>query len=149
MISKVPENLAVSSLATSQGGNSLPVVLTPDVQRSLDMFKPWLSSFNKQSFIVVGLEGCGKELLLRYSFEQQRSSQVAIIHCSAQTSGAHVIQKLSQVCMVISTNTGKVYRPRDSEKLIVYLKDLNLPKPDKWGTSQLIAFLQQVSLFLK
>lgn len=46
--------------------------------------------------------------------------------------------------MVISTNTGRVYRPKDCERLIVYLKDLNLPKPDKWGTSQLIAFLQQV-----
>ena len=49
-----------------------------------------------------------------------------------------------QVCMVISTNTGRVYRPRDCERLILFLKDLNLPKPDKWGTSQLIAFLQQV-----
>jgi dynein heavy chain 2 len=46
--------------------------------------------------------------------------------------------------MIISTNTGRVYRPKDCERLIVYLKDLNLPKPDKWGTSQLIAFLQQV-----
>lgn len=46
--------------------------------------------------------------------------------------------------MIISTNTGKVYRPKDSERLIFYLKDINLPKPDKWGTSQLISFLQQV-----
>ena len=46
--------------------------------------------------------------------------------------------------MVISTNTGRVYRPRDCERVILFLKDLNLPKPDKWGTSQLIAFLQQV-----
>lgn len=46
--------------------------------------------------------------------------------------------------MSISTTTGRVYRPRDCERLILYLKDLNLPKPDKWGTSQLIAFLQQV-----
>ena len=51
----------------------------------------------------------------------------------------------SQVCMVILTNTGRVfmYRPRDCEKLIIYLKDIN---PDKWGTSQLIAFLQQVRM---
>ncbi len=46
--------------------------------------------------------------------------------------------------MAISTTTGRVYRSRDCERLILYLKDLNLPKPDKWGTSQLIAFLQQV-----
>ena len=47
--------------------------------------------------------------------------------------------------MAISTNRGRVYRPRDSERVIIYLKDLNLPKPDKWGTSQIISFLQQVS----
>ena len=50
--------------------------------------------------------------------------------------------------MAISTTNGRVYRPRDCERLILYLKDLNLPKPDKWGTSQLIAFLQQVSIYL-
>ena len=49
--------------------------------------------------------------------------------------------------MVISSNTGRVYRPKDCERLVLYLKDLNLPKPDKWGTSQLIAFLQQVKTF--
>ena len=114
------------------------------MQRGLDLFRPWLSASNRHSFIVVGPEGCGKELLLRHAFEQLRSVQVAVIHCSAQTSAVHVIQKLAQVCMVISTNTGRVYRPRDSERLILYLKALNLPKPDKWGTSQLIAFLQQV-----
>ena len=46
--------------------------------------------------------------------------------------------------MSISTNTGRVYKPKDCERLILYLKDINLPKPDKWGTSQLVAFLQQV-----
>ena len=49
--------------------------------------------------------------------------------------------------MVISSNTGRVYRPKDCERLILYLKDINLPKPDKWGTSQLIAFIQQVHLY--
>ena len=83
-------------------------------------------------------------LLLRHCFEQLRSTQVAVVHCSAQTTPMHVLQKLQQSCMVISSNTGRVYRPKDCERLVLYLKDLNLPKPDKWGTSQLIAFLQQV-----
>ena len=84
-------------------------------------------------------------LLLQHCFRQQRSTQVAVVHCSAQTSPSHVLQKLGQMCMVISSNTGRVYRPKDCERLILYLKDLNLPRPDKWGTSQLIAFLHQVS----
>ena len=27
---------------------------------------------------------------------------------------------------------------------VLFLKDLNLPKPDKWGTNQLPSFIQQV-----
>ena len=84
---------------------------------------------------------------MRHSFDNLRSTQVATVHCSAQTAPSHVLQKLGQTCMVISTNTGRVYRPKDCERLVLYLKDLNLPKPDKWGTSQLIAFLQQVCFF--
>lgn len=85
-------------------------------------------------------------MLLRYAFAQLRSTQTATVHCSAQTTSRHVLQKLSQTCMVISTNTGRVYRPKDCERLVLYLKDINLPKLDKWGTSTLVAFLQQVSL---
>lgn len=83
-------------------------------------------------------------MILRHCFAQLRSTQIATIHCSAQTSPDHVLQKLQQTCMVLSTNTGRVYRPKDCETLVLYLKDLNLPKPDKWGTCQLTAFLQQV-----
>lgn len=87
-------------------------------------------------------------LLLHHSFQNLRSTQVAMVHCSAQTGPSHVLQKLGQTCMVLNTNTGRVYRPKDSERLILYLKDINLPKPDKWGTCQLIAFLQQVHKLL-
>ncbi|XP_029458286.1 cytoplasmic dynein 2 heavy chain 1 [Rhinatrema bivittatum] len=136
-----PENLTSEDFSNPQ---TLPVIQTPDMQRNLDYFKPWLGLDTKQPFILVGPEGCGKGLLLRYAFSQLRSTQIATVHCSAQTSSHHVLQKLSQTCLVISTNTGRVYRPKDCERLVLYLKDINLPKPDKWGTSTLVAFLQQV-----
>ncbi|XP_068211563.1 cytoplasmic dynein 2 heavy chain 1 [Palaemon carinicauda] len=122
----------------------VPLILTADAQCSLDYFKPWLEMESRQPFILVGPEGCGKSLLLHDCFSKLRSTQVTMIHCSAYTAPQHVLQKLSQMCMVLSTNTGRVYRPKECERLIVYLKDLNLPKPDKWGTCQLITFLQQV-----
>ncbi|XP_065136472.1 cytoplasmic dynein 2 heavy chain 1 [Paramisgurnus dabryanus] len=123
---------------------NLPVIHTTDMQRGLDLFTPWLSSNHRQPFLLVGPEGCGKGMLLRCAFSQLRSTQVAVVHCSAQTSSRHVLQKLSHTCLIISSNTGRVYRPKDCERLVLYLKDINLPKPDKWGTSNLIAFLQQV-----
>ncbi|XP_022103094.1 cytoplasmic dynein 2 heavy chain 1-like isoform X1 [Acanthaster planci] len=124
--------------------NSLPVIRTANVQLCLDYFAPWLDPDHRQPFILVGPDGCGKGMILRHCFANLRSTQIATIHCSAQTSPTHVLQKLQQTCMVLSTNTGRVYRPKDCETLVLYLKDLNLPKPDKWGTCQLIAFLQQV-----
>ena len=41
-------------------GGVPPIVLTPDMQRNSAMFSPWLRADNKQPFIVVGPEGCGK-----------------------------------------------------------------------------------------
>lgn len=90
---------------------------------------------------------CFSRMLLHYAFSQLRSTQIVTVYCSAQTTSQHLLQKLSQTCIVISTNTGRVYRPKDCERLVLYLKDINLPKPDKWGTSTLVAFLQQVNTY--
>ncbi|XP_068082912.1 cytoplasmic dynein 2 heavy chain 1 [Anabrus simplex] len=128
----------------NSSGDTLPLILTADVKRTLDVVEPWLQPTTRQHFMLVGPPGCGKSLLLSYCFAKLRATEVATIHCSAQINPQHVLQKLSQVCMVISSNTGRVYRPRNSERLILYFKDLNLARPDKWGTSMLVAFLQQV-----
>jgi dynein heavy chain 2, cytosolic len=63
-----------------------------------------------------------------------KSTQIAIIHSNAQTSAFHVIQKLNQMCSQSTGSSGKVYRPRECSRLIIYLKDINLPKPDKYNT---------------
>ncbi|XP_051782842.1 cytoplasmic dynein 2 heavy chain 1 isoform X2 [Erpetoichthys calabaricus] len=144
LMSYILEKTDTLSVEDFSNPQKLPVIRTPDMQRSLDYFKQWLGPENRQPFILVGPEGCGKGMLLRYAFSQLRSTQVATVHCSAQTSSRHILQKLTQTCLIVSSNTGRVYRPKDCERLVLYLKDINLPKPDKWGTSNLIAFLQQV-----
>ncbi|XP_041850617.1 cytoplasmic dynein 2 heavy chain 1 [Melanotaenia boesemani] len=136
-----PEGLMLEQFSHT---HMLPVIETPGMQRGLHAFSPWLTAQHRQPFMVVGPEGCGKGMLLRYAFSRLRSTQVAVVHCSAQTSSRHVLQKLSQTCLLLSSNTGRVFRPKDCENLVLYLKDINLPKPDKWGTSNLTAFLQQV-----
>lgn len=57
------------------------------------MVKPLLET--DQSLILVGPEGCGKNLVIRSLIHQMKSTQIAIIHCNAQTSAFHVIQKLN------------------------------------------------------
>ena len=50
-------NLSADDFSNPQ---STPVIRTADVQRGLDLFAPWLQSDNRQPFLLVGPEGCGK-----------------------------------------------------------------------------------------
>jgi dynein heavy chain 2 len=119
-----------------------PVVITSDVRANADYVLPWLR--NGDPFIVVGPEGAGKSMLMRYCFQQLKSTSVATVHCSSQTAASHVIQKLNSATVTASSIKGRVLRPKEGERLILYLKDINLPKPDKYETMQLVAFLQQI-----
>ncbi|CAI9737451.1 cytoplasmic dynein 2 heavy chain 1-like isoform X1 [Octopus vulgaris] len=138
------EHLDLNSL---EQGSQLPIIKTVHVQRNLDYFSLWLQDKHYQPFILVGPEGCGKSLLLHHCFEQLRSVSVATVHCNAQTTPLHILQKLDQMCLIVSTNTGRRYRPKEGERLILYLKGINLPRHDKWQTCQLIAFLRQIFTF--
>ncbi|GBG24746.1 Cytoplasmic dynein 2 heavy chain 1 [Hondaea fermentalgiana] len=119
------------------------ILQTASVQRNLDMILPWMQCM--EPFILVGPPGCGKGMLLTQCFRTLgKAAAVTTLHCNAQTTAAHVIQKIQQACSLYSTNTGRVYRPREAERLVLYLKDINLPKPDAYDTCMLIAFLQQL-----
>ncbi|TKS81144.1 Cytoplasmic dynein 2 heavy chain 1 [Collichthys lucidus] len=108
-----PEGLTLEQLSHT---HTLPVIETPDMQRACSCAMPFL--------------GSDPPKLLWFTAAPRPQSR-------------HVLQKLGQTCMLLSSNTGRVFRPKDCENLVLYLKDINLPKPDKWGTSNLTAFLQQ------
>jgi dynein heavy chain 2 len=121
------------------------VVMVDHVAMAQSLVMPWLES--GQPFVLVGPEGCGKAMVLEDCFSRLRSTAVASVSCSAQTTASNVIQKLAQCCGPPQSTAGsahRVLRPKDAERLVLYLKDINLPKPDKYDTIQLIAFLQQL-----
>ncbi|KAG0418555.1 hypothetical protein HPB47_004759 [Ixodes persulcatus] len=135
------ESVEVSLSALA--GPSPPVVETVDMLRSADLILPWLSS-GVEPLLVVGPEGCGKSLLLSYCLQQLHSVEVAAVHCCAQTTASQLLHKLRQCCVAVTTGRGRSLRPREADKLVLFLRDLNLVKPDKWGTCQLVAWLEQV-----
>nr|ADI46856.1 DHC1bf [Volvox carteri f. nagariensis] len=138
-LSVLGDELRERALEDADGG----LVVTPEVDQNLLMLAPWLK--NRDPFLVVGPEGCGKGTLLEYCFKRIVGIQVAVVNCSAQTSANNVVQKLVQVCgKPVTTTNGKALRPPDNTRVILYLKDLNLPRPDKYNTCQLISFLQQL-----
>ena len=128
--------------STALSFRSPPLILTQDVQRYSHLIEPWLRDLDP--FIIAGPEGCGKSLLLEHLFGRVAGCGVVSINCSAETCAAHVIQKLNDSCQILSTPKGRVYRPKEGERLILFLKDINLPRPDRYDTIQLIAFLQQL-----
>ena len=77
-------------------------------------------------------------------FRELSGTGIAVVHCSSQTSPHQILQKLLQFCRTMSSNVGRVLRPKDTEKLVLFLKGINLVKPDSWGTSMLSSFLQQL-----
>ncbi|KAH8053449.1 dynein light chain binding protein [Aureococcus anophagefferens] len=121
------------------------VIETVSTQRTMAMLRPMVEG--GAPFVVVGPEGCGKNLMIRHAFAARRKVGVATLHCSARTDASHVIAKIGQCCSLFSAPEGRVYRPRDCERLVLYLKDLNLPRPDAYDTCMLIAFLQQLVTF--
>ena len=119
-----------------------PLVFTPEVQKYVNIMSPWI--LQRQPFLVVGPEGCGKAMVINYCVSSQPRTAIVEINCSAQTTATNAVQKLMHVCSIANTNNGKVLRPKDSEYLVVFFRNLNLPKTDKYDTSQIIQFLQQL-----
>jgi dynein heavy chain 2 len=123
-----------------------PLVPTASVLQNMDLFRTWLA--DEQPFIVCGPQGAGKNLLIRHAInrfqrETDTNLSVATLHCNAQTSSKDVIGKLRQFCAVSTGMHGRIYRPKEGRRVILYLKDINLPTPDKYDTSEIIMFLQQ------
>ncbi|CAM9131219.1 unnamed protein product, partial [Ectocarpus sp. 4 AP-2014] len=162
----VPSDGGLGASSDDGGGTIGPqsVVPTVSVQRALSMMEPWIE--NSEPFILVGPEGCGKDMIIRYAFSSEGVSRgggrpraggagskrlktsITVLHCNARTTAEHVITKVvAQTCSLFSAPDGRVYRPRDCERLVLYLKDINLPRPDKYDTCMLIAFLQQIQTF--
>ena len=121
------------------------VVTTVSLQRAAAVVAPWMERM--EPFVLVGPEGCGKSLLVHHLAAQRRNTSLATLHCNAQTTAEHVVQKIRQGCSLFSANSGRVFRPREGDRLVLFLKDINLPKPDRYNTCGLIAFLQQLLTF--
>ncbi|GIY57770.1 cytoplasmic dynein 2 heavy chain 1, partial [Caerostris extrusa] len=133
------------SLMSDYESNSSSIIQTEDCLRTMHYLSPWLLNEKRPAFLLVGPDGCGKSTLLRNCLQQEQTISSAMVHCNAQTKPHHILQKLMSVCTIIGAQSGRILRPKESEHLVLYLRDLSLPKPDKWGTSQLLAWLQQVS----
>ena len=69
--------------------NQPPMIRTVSALKNMDYIKDWV--FNGDPFILVGPEGCGKNLIIRNTFmmlKQTKKIQIVEISCNAQTKSA-------------------------------------------------------------
>jgi dynein heavy chain 2 len=108
---------------------SHPFIETPDVQSISAVALSWITS--GESFALIGPEGVGKLELLQHCFAVAKVKNIITIFCSAQTGSTDVLRRLFSICITTQTTHGRVLKPKNGESVVLYLKDLNLPKPDK------------------
>ena len=129
--------------AQFQSTNDFPIVHTVAVQRDSENIRTWLDQGHP--LLLTGSEGSGKQLILRNVVTSSlRSTNFVTVHCNAMTSAQDAQRILSQHSLSVTTNAGKLYRPKDAERLVIYFRDVHLPKRDKFGTVQLLSFVQQL-----
>ena len=100
------EDGRVSAFQTTFSGNPF-AYLSFSAQRALSMIEPWIE--NGEPFILVGPEGCGKDMIIRYAFSgeggprgrsgggggKRVKTSTTVLHCNARTTAEHVITKAS------------------------------------------------------
>ena len=121
-------------------------VLTPYVQANMQILSKILKA--GLTVVLVGPEGGGKNTILRTSIQQLSQGGTKVktvtIYCNSQTSSQQVIVQLLESCVKSASSTGPILRPKDCNRLVIYLRDVNLARPDEYNSTELVSFLQQV-----
>ena len=116
------------------------IILTKHVQRAKIMLRPWIDGFH--SFLLIGPNGCGKATILRHLFSQCENVQLKIIYCSSRTGPEVVRLYIKEMCSLFTASDCNIYRPKNSQRLVLILTNIDYPQPDQYGSSMLISFLQ-------
>lgn len=125
--------------------DTIPCVKTIQTLSKIEIIKTWVR--NNEPFIVAGSEGCGKEMIIQETLNTIRNDvriKEAKIYCNSQIKAKQIIDKLYEYCVKATFAGGRILKPKDCNRLVLFLKDINLPSPDKYQTTQAISLLQQI-----
>lgn len=95
--------------------------------------------------LIVGPSHSGKTRILQRILGNLSIRTCINISCTSVTNSQVIISKLKQNCLSIPSSNGRIMRPKNSDRLVLYIKDLHVVKRDRWGHSQVEALLRQVS----
>uniref|UniRef100_A0A158R4I4 Cytoplasmic dynein 2 heavy chain 1 n=1 Tax=Syphacia muris TaxID=451379 RepID=A0A158R4I4_9BILA len=123
--------------------DNLDLVQTSFAQSFINNIETFLSCEKRQSFIVYGPEGSGKNTILKHIFRREVELQVVTLHCTANTKLVKLTY-FKRHCIITSGTYGRTLKPKYKSNLILYVKAINVVQPDKWGTFEVVSLLQQL-----
>uniref|UniRef100_A0A7S0ZTA1 Uncharacterized protein n=1 Tax=Noctiluca scintillans TaxID=2966 RepID=A0A7S0ZTA1_NOCSC len=120
----------------------------------LAVFRGFLDNFPADLMHIFVREVCkwaGESLPDSNNPLNLQLSDAQLVRCEDGIGGAYVtFQAVKQSFVLpplVQTGTsGRIYRPKEERHLVFYMKDINLPSPDKYDTSKIVMFLSQVVL---
>lgn len=119
------------------------VVPTADTLRNEDVI---FSIINQhKSLILCGPPGSGKTMCLLDALRRSPNLDFISLNFSKETSPSALIASLFQHCRISKTSSGKIVHPMDADKwVVVFCDEINLPKPDTYGTQKVISLMRQM-----
>jgi dynein heavy chain 2 len=120
-------------------------IATPTLQRTAAVLAPWVAAGSP--VLLVGPPGAGKATLVDALTAGRRGTSVATLHCNASTGPAEIVARLRSCCALMTGGSGRVFRPLTGDRLVLLVKDVDLPAADAYGTVPLTAFLSQLLSF--
>ena len=150
---KVFKEIGISDdlcIRIDEDGNVVPIqpgtseiVETQSLMGNAQSVIHWLNT-QCGGIAIIGNDGCGKRLLLKYCLDQIASTQFIEMNCSAMSDSNQLIELIESNSLLGQGKQGRIYRPRGFEQAVFLIRGINIPKRDKWGTNPLGAFLTQL-----
>lgn len=138
------EELLVEFEGTDNRSSALERYMPTNESRMvLGYLRPWVK--NNEPFIVAGPEGCGKETIIRAAFsELAEKVRFVTLYCNSQLTSKQLLSKIYEHTIKSTIASGKTIKPKDCTRLVIFIKDVNLPRPDKYHTTEVVSLLQQI-----
>ena len=124
------------------------VITTTDTLRHVEVLKAWLASH--RPLILCGPPGSGKTMTLTSVLESMPEFVLAALNFSSNTTPDLILKTFAQYCEVVDSPDGLIMQPtrqtyRESQWLVIFCDEINLPQLDTYGTQTVIMFLRQLT----
>lgn len=100
----------------------------PTQMKSQNLLKTLIN--NCENIIFTGSPGSGKQMIVTNILKSIRNVSIISIGCNAATSAQDLIKRISAQSMVVNSVNGKVYKPKEGNRFILYIQNLNIIDPD-------------------